>query len=127
MPGKKIKVLNRVVNIDGKEIHVLTRNDGRKVTEKQLQDYVSSINVNKLANKQLEANRIAAEQKKRFDEFYKNKDADWKVPSHLYKEFVFDLNSGLSFCARKYKVPQKQILIEAKRIAPHMNVATLRE
>lgn len=114
---KKTKTLiSRIVKVDGRDVHLLHMSDGSPVSEKDLQDYSLSLTVK--SNRAIEAGKKMEEQRKR--QRLSEPKQSFTVPKHLYKEFVFDLYSGVDFCARKYGASANDILSEAKRIAPHI-------
>lgn len=49
----------------------------------------------------------------------------WHIPDNRQRCVMFmrDLQVGLQFCSEKYNVSQDDIIREAKRIAPHMNMS----
>lgn len=109
-------LLNKVVKVDGRDIHLLASSDGSPVTEQEMQEYALTLTMKK--NRALEAGREMEEQRKRHREM--STKSTFTVPKHLYKEFTFDLYTGLDFCIRKYGASADDIKKEAKRIAPHI-------
>ena len=49
----------------------------------------------------------------------------WSVPENKQRRHIFmrDLRAGIDFCKEKYGVSEAEIIAEAKRIAPHYNIA----
>lgn len=49
----------------------------------------------------------------------------WKLPDDKHRRLMFlhDLRVGKKFCVAKYGVTWAEIIAEAHRVAPHLNVA----
>lgn len=109
-------LVSRVVKVDGKDIHLLASSDGTPVSEQEMQEYALSLTIKK--NRAVEAGQQMEEQRRRHRESQQK--TTFVVPKHLYKEFTFDLYTGLDFCVRKYGASAEDIKKEAKRIAPHV-------
>lgn len=116
MAKREKTLVTKVAQVDGRDIHMLSMSDGSVVSDKAMQDYCLALTIKK--NRQVEVNNRMADDKKRQDAQPIND--GWKVPSHLNKQFVFDLASGVDYCARKYNTTTKQVKEEARRIAPHI-------
>jgi hypothetical protein len=116
MPKReKPTVTSKVVKVDGREIHMLSMTDGSVVSEKDMQEYSLGLTIK--SNRQVQANAKSAEDKKRQDS---SPVKEFKILPHQNREFVFDLASGVEYCARKYNATEVQIRKEAQRIAPDM-------
>lgn len=98
-----MKFKTKEVAHQGKQYCFVTKGN-QKVTDEEIAEYFASLGGEPEA-------RPAAEL--------------WTVSENLRKMFLSDLRLGVKFCTRKYSATPEQIMAEARRIAPEINLDTI--
>lgn len=99
-----MKFKTKEISHQGKQYCFVTKGN-QKITEEEIAEYLATTTL------EVPEMRPAAEL--------------WSIPEGLRKMFLSDLRLGIKFCTKKYCATSDQIMAEARRIAPEVNLDTI--
>jgi hypothetical protein len=105
-----MKFQTKVVNHQGKQYHFVTRANAKPISDEEVKLYFDTNQYKDVAEGSV---GVSAEKPKLV------------IPDTLKKIFLSDLRIGLTFCCKKYGASEQEILDEARRLAPEINLDLL--